>query len=167
MPSPSSEPNLHCGGPFVGRMIVLAALMLQAGGDPPYPGPLTRVIQYLARRPNDNGPWGEPPPACCCPASTPGELRIPIVPDDETIRCFDYLQEILPSDLPSERGRAEKGLFRLGLPVVPLLQESRTHSDPEVAGRCREALRDLWRRNPFVRTAFGDPWTEDFELQAT
>jgi hypothetical protein len=151
-------------------MSVLAALLLQAVADPIYEDPFTRVIQFLGRHQNDDGSWGEPPPDCCCIHSISMDLALRVVPDDETIRCFEDLREDLPSDLPSERERAEKGLFQLGLPGVPLLQECWTDPDPEVRWRCRKVVGDLWHRDPLVHAAFretGCPGTEDFELKAT
>jgi hypothetical protein len=150
--------------------LLAALLLLQSGCRAREEHPIDRVLLYLARHQNEDGSWSQPPAHCNCPSRPPLQVRLPIVPDEETRKRFQALCETLQDDRPSDRERAQKDLFTLGLPVVPLLQEASTHVDAEVRERCREALVDLWERNPEVKDLFRSvaaPETADFEVKAT
>jgi hypothetical protein len=79
-----------------------------------------------------------PPPA---PAT-------PIAPlSEEEGKAVRALIARLGSDSPEDRDRASSELQKLGLPVLPILEETAKGGDPEVAGRCRSLIEELcpWR----------------------
>src|SRR5256885_835051 len=125
-----------------------AALLLLCDGQPE--NPVGRILLHLLRHQNEDGSWQTPPANCNCRFPRPPISLIPLVPDPDTLRRFRSLTPTLGSDSVSEREAAQKALYRLGIPAIPLLQEASTDLDPEVRWRCRETLDKHWRRNPEV-----------------
>src|SRR5258708_6862541 len=132
--------------------------------------PVGLILLHLFRHQNDDGAWQAPPANCYCRCPRPAAGRVPLVPDPETLRRFQSLTRTLGSDSVSEREAAQKDLYGLGIPAIPLLQDASTDPDPEVRWRCRETLDKHWRRNPIVQDLIRKaayPDTLDFGLKAT
>ena len=132
--------------------------------------PVGTILAYLLRHQNEDGSWQTPPTGCRCYFPRPLDARIPVVPDPDTIRRFHLLTPTLGCDSAADRESAQKALYGLGPPAIPLLQDASTHLDPEVRWRCRETLEQHWKTDSSVRDLFRQAAahdTLDFGLKAT
>lgn len=146
-------------------MTIVAALLVCLA-DVETEDPVKRALLYLLRHQNSDGSWGLRPGTCTCRLLPDPKPATRIDPDLR--RTFSAYAERLVDDRPAVRERAQKDLQALGEPVVPVLMEYAGHEDPELRGRCREALRALGRWSPAghaLRMPTSLP--DDLDLRAT
>jgi hypothetical protein len=77
-------------------------------------------------------------------------------PSEEEAKAVRALIARLGSESPEDRERASSELRKLGLPILPILEEKAKGGDPEVAGRCQSLIEELcpWRsQTPIPRTS--------------
>jgi hypothetical protein len=132
--------------------------------------PVTRALLYLARHQAEDGSWGQVEPSCRCRPRFPIDTALPIPLEKKIEARFPPLLKQLADDRADVRDRAQREVEGLGAAAVPLLQRSLKHEDPEVARRCREALRTIWAKDPTVRTLCLQPGRvpeEGLQVKAT
>lgn len=147
-------------------MLLVALTPCQSGENA-----VTRALYFLACHQGEDGSWGQILEASCrCRPRISVQTRLPIPIDPVLEIRYQSLAAGLKDDAIQVRERAQQDIQRLGAGAVPLLQRSLDHQDPEVALRCRNALREIWSSDPKIQTlCLGLGWTpdEDYQLMAT
>ena len=69
--------------------------------------------------------------------------RLSADPPEEIAKKVAALIAQLGAESYRDREAASKALLKMGPSIIPLLQPSRTHPDPEIHQRVREILREL------------------------